>query len=166
MKLYHGSNCRIVTVELSYSRRYMDFGVGFYLTPDFQRAVTMANRATELKGGGSPEVNPFIFNPKTCTGDIKILEFKSNNWEWAKFVMLNRDRSLGTQYKHEYDIVIGPVADSKVDPEIKDYKEEFGEKYLEPKNLKILDQRLRYSGTKYMQYCFCTKRALKYLIRD
>lgn len=54
MKLYHGSNCRIVIVELSFSRRYMDFGAGFYLTPDFQRAVTMANRATELKGEGSP----------------------------------------------------------------------------------------------------------------
>ena len=94
MRLYHGSNCRIIIVDLTYSRRYMDFGTGFYLTQDFQRAVIMANRSTELKGEGSPEVNPFIFNPKSCPKDVKILEFKSNTWEWARFVMLNRDKSL------------------------------------------------------------------------
>lgn len=166
MRLYHGSNCRITKVDLNFARRYMDFGTGFYLTQDFQRAVIMANRSTELKGEGSPEVNPFIFNPKSCPKDVKILEFKSNTWEWARFVMLNRDKSLDPPYEHEYDIVIGPVADSRIDPVIKEYKEEFGNGYLEPESLKVLAQRLKYSGTKYIQYCFCTPKALRYLIRD
>lgn len=69
MRLYHGSNCRISKVDLSFSRRYMDFGPGFYLTPDFQRAITMANRAVALNGNGNPEINPFIFN-KSCVPKI------------------------------------------------------------------------------------------------
>lgn len=88
MKLYHGSNCRIIEVNLSLSKSNKDFGSGFYLTPDYQRAVTMANRSTVLNNSGSPEVNPFIFNKSSCLGKIKIKEFKTNSCEWAEFVMM------------------------------------------------------------------------------
>ncbi|MDE5794896.1 MAG: DUF3990 domain-containing protein [Muribaculaceae bacterium] len=67
---------------------------------------------------------------------------------------------------HRYDIVIGPVADSRVDPVIEDYKKEFGSSYQTHENLKILAARLKYPGPKYIQYCFCTEKALKLLIRD
>lgn len=94
MRLYHGSYCRITDIDLSKCRAFKDFGRGFYLTPDFGRAVTMANRSVVLNHSGSPEVNPYIFNKSSCPPDLKIKEFKSNNWEWAKFVMMNRDKHL------------------------------------------------------------------------
>lgn len=166
MRLYHGSYCKIGEVDLTQSKKYKDFGTGFYLTPDFGRAVTMAFRSVELNDGGSPEVNLFIFNKSTCRDELRIMEFKTNSWEWARFVMLNRDKSLDPPYDHGFDIVIGPVADSSVDPEIARYREEFGEAYLEPENLKILAERLKYSGEKYIQYCFCTPRAIDFLIKD
>ena len=75
MRLFHGSNCKITKVDLSFSRLFMDFGKGFYLTPDFQRALTMANRATELKNEGTPQINRFIFNRSSCPPDLKIKEF-------------------------------------------------------------------------------------------
>lgn len=165
MRLYHGTNCRITEIDLNRSRDYKDFGKGFYLTPDFNRAVIMANRSVVLNHSGSPEVNLFIFNKSACTDDIKIKEFKTNNWEWAKFVMMNRDKSLNPPYEHGFDIVIGPVADSSVDPEIKTYREEYGVDYLMPENLKILASRLKYHS-RYIQYCFCSVKAIENLIHD
>lgn len=165
MRLYHGSYCRINEIDLSKSRNFKDFGKGFYLTPDFSRAVTMANRSVVLNLSGTPEINPYIFNKSSCPPDLIIREFKSNNWEWAKFVMMNRDKSLNPPFKHSFDIVIGPVADSSVDREIQEYKREFGDKYLLPQNLKILAMRLKYHNT-YIQYCFCTAKAIANLIHD
>lgn len=166
MRLYHGSYCKITAIDLTQSKKYKDFGTGFYLTPTFARAVKMAYRSVELNGGGSPEVNPFIFNKSTCSKEVKIKEFKTENWEWAKFVMMNRDKSFVPPYDHGYDIVIGPVADSSVDAEVRRYKEEFKEECLNPDNLRILAKRLKYSGERYTQYCFCTEKAVMCLIRD
>lgn len=165
MRLYHGSYCRITHIDINKCRSYKDFGRGFYLTPEFSRAVTMANRSVILNHSGSPEVNPFIFYKSMCPADLKIKEFRTNNWEWAKFVMQNRDKSLVPPYQHDYDIVIGPVADSSVDSEIRDYRQEFGEDYLLPRNLRILASRLKYHSS-YTQYCFCTAKALEHLITD
>ena len=166
MRLYHGSYCRITIVNLANSRNYKDFGAGFYLTPVFDRAVTMAFRSVELNGYGSPEVNTFIFNKSSIPPEFRIKEFKTNNWEWADFVMMNRDKTLDPPYQHDYDVVIGPVADSSVDREIDNYKQEFGEDYRSPVNLRELARRLKYSGEKYTQYCFCSERALNFLIRE
>ncbi|MDE6436528.1 MAG: DUF3990 domain-containing protein [Muribaculaceae bacterium] len=166
MKLYHGSYCKIAEIQLSHAKKYKDFGSGFYLTPDFSRAVTMAFRSVELNNIGAPEVNTYIFNKSHCPPELKIKEFRSNNWEWAEFVMKNRDKTTTPPYDHGYDIVIGPVADSRVDAEIEDYRQEYGEEYLEPDNLRELARRLKYSGERYVQYCFCTEAALEQLIND
>lgn len=166
MRLYHGSYCQIERVELAHAKKYKDFGSGFYLTPDYGRAVKMAFRSVELNGDGEVEVNTFIFNKSACPQELSIKEFRNANWEWAEFVMRNRDKSQNPPYNHGYDIVIGPVADSVVDSVMETYKEEFGEDYLEPDNLKILAERLKYPGEKYIQYCFCTDAALQYLIND
>lgn len=165
MRLYHGSYCNITDIDLDKCRCYKDFGKGFYLTPDFARAVTMANRSVVLNQSGHPEVNLYIFNKSACSTDLKIKEFKSNNWEWAEFVMMNRDKSMIPPYEHGYDIVIGPVADSSIDPEIDAYRQEFGNDFLKPKNLKILAMRLKYHNN-YTQYCFCSKKAIETLIHD
>ena len=166
MRLFHGSNCKINKIDLSFSRQYKDFGTGFYLTPDFGRAVNMASRSVVLNNEGEAEVNPYIFNKSTCPNNLKIKIFKESNWEWAEFVMRNRNKSQKPPYNHGYDIVIGPVADSAVDPVIETYKKEFGNRYLEQENLKILATRLKYSGEKYIQYCFCTEEACNQLIKD
>ncbi|MDE6415998.1 MAG: DUF3990 domain-containing protein [Duncaniella sp.] len=166
MRLFHGSNIRISDVDLSFSRLYKDFGAGFYLTPDYARAVRMATRCAELEQTGSPEVNSFIFNRKQSEAHLNIKEFKHNDWEWAKFVMLCRDKSHTPPFTHDYDVVIGPVADSSVDPIIEEYREEYGKDYLVPENLKILAAQLRYSGSPYIQYCFCTDTSLNFLFPD
>lgn len=156
MRLYHGSYCKIARIDLDCARKYKDFGSGFYLTPDYQRSVKMAMRSVLLNNHGSPEVNAYIFNRALCPTDFKIKEFKSCNWEWAAFVMNNRDKTLNPPYSHGYDIVIGPVADSSVDPIIRQYRNKFGKSYLEPNNLKVLAEQLKYPGERYIQYVGCS----------
>ncbi len=166
MRLYHGSNCKIRTVDLNFSRLYMDFGRGFYLTPDYQKALMMAIRTRDLRKVGSLEVNSFIFNRSSCPPEIRIKEFDVCDYEWARFIMLNRDKTLSPRYQHPYDIVIGPVADSRIEKIIDKYRKEFGNRYLEPDNLTILAKKLKYPGKTYIQYCFCTEKALQYLFSD
>lgn len=167
MRLYHGSYCKISKIDLAFSREYKDFGTDFYLTPDFGRAVNMANRSVTLNNNeGEAEVNPYLFYKSACPNELKIKIFKDSNWEWAEFVMKNRDKSQVPPFNHGYDIVIGPVADSAVDPVIETYKDEFGDRYLDKENLRILASRLKYSGEKYIQYCFCTEAACNQLIKD
>lgn len=124
----------------------------------------MALRRTEIENNGEPVVNPFIMLSPREEWGLNILEFKTNNWEWAKFIMNNRNKE--DTFLHHYDIVIGPVADSRVDPIIRDYKRECKTDYLLKENLAVLGNLLKYPGQTYMQYCFCTEKSLQYLIRD
>ena len=48
MKLYHGSNVSIETIDLKRGRKGKDFGQGFYLSADRNQAQMMAERTVEL----------------------------------------------------------------------------------------------------------------------
>ena len=164
--LYHGSNMRIERIDLSFSRYYRDFGKGFYLTPDYGRAVRMATRTHEIRNFGTPTVNDFRFDRKSCGAEIRIKEFLFNTAEWALFILENRYRNRINKFSHVFDIVIGPVADSPVDITLRDYMLEFGNEYGKTENLELLAKKLIYPGKTYTQYCFCTEKSLKYLIKE
>lgn len=51
MRLLHGSNVEIVTPNLKKCQSRNDFGRGFYLTPQWQRAYLMAKRRASRDGG-------------------------------------------------------------------------------------------------------------------
>ena len=40
MKLYHGTNQDITTIDPSLGMRHKDLGQGFYLTPEYDNKVT------------------------------------------------------------------------------------------------------------------------------
>lgn len=166
MRLYHGSNVRITRIDLSKSEDFKDFGRGFYLTRDYSRAVAMAQRTTAIMGKGSPEVSPFIFNPSKCSRDVRIKKFEGRTAEWALFVLNNRERDCSHPFKHEYDIVIGPVADSRVDTILAEHRKRYGRGYADGENLSRLAQQLKYPGSEYIQYCFCTEKGIEQLILD
>ena len=94
---------------------------------------------------------------------LQIKIFEGFTTEWAKFILQNREES---GFKHDYDIVIGPVADAFIDQEIKNYIRQCGEAYLDESNLSILVSRISQFGLSYIQYCFCTQKAINELIKD
>lgn len=46
MKLYHGTNIEIDTIDLQQCKPFKDFGKGFYLTELKEQAVKMAHRVS------------------------------------------------------------------------------------------------------------------------
>lgn len=103
--LYHGSNVEFDSVDLQKSHNHRDFGRGFYCTILEVQAREWAHRLYMRKYSGGEYVYKYVF----CPGEqLKIKHFTGLDVEWLEFVKKNRIYG-GTQ--HEYDVVIGPVAD-------------------------------------------------------
>ena len=156
MKLYHGSNTDIDSIDLSKGLKNKDFGKGFYLTPDRNTAIRMANKKTRLFGGTSTLIR-YEFNESALHSDLKIKIFPEKACaEWFLFIDANRDRASKTPV-HDYDIVVGPIADDGVVLQLTNFREGFNtpEQAAQLLQDKYLDQ----------QYYFGTERALQYLTK-
>lgn len=113
MKLYHGSNMEFTEVLLSMCRPNKDFGRGFYLTDIRSQAQEMAIRCTEFSGKGTPVVQEYSFDESLLNSqDLKVKVFEGVSKEWAEFILANR-MARGKRL-HDFDIVVGPVADDGV----------------------------------------------------
>lgn len=162
MKLYHGSNTKINSINLAMCRPYKDFGTGFYLTDKKEQAEKMAVRVSKIYGG-VPVLNTFeIQNDFKMLSDIKLKDFgEQTTEEWARFVMNNRNKFF-TNIKddlcnrdNKYDIVIGPVADDNMALLFRQYENE------------IIDFETLLRGMIYKkassQYSFHTEKGIKLL---
>lgn len=124
MILYHGSNIAIERIDLVKCRPYKDFGKGFYLTDIKSQAERMAARTAKMFKG-EPTLTSFEFNLDEATErGLKIKIFNAPDEEWARFVMANRDINV-PQPCHDYDIVIGPVADDTIARLLRMFTENF-----------------------------------------
>ena len=113
MILYHGTNVDFDEIEIKKTRNYKDFGQGFYLTDIKSQAEELATKRA-LMFGGTPIVQKYEFDEQLLESpDIKVLQFDFVCAEWAEFIYKNRSRTT-PPYKHNYDIVIGPIADDGV----------------------------------------------------
>lgn len=112
MKLYHGTNINFQNIDLARGRVGKDFGFGFYLTPDKQVAHRQAERKLAQYGEGDIVVKSYDWNENSLF-KLNILRFDSYSMEWAEFVMNNRKNKTNIQL-HDYDVVIGPIADDTV----------------------------------------------------
>ncbi len=154
MTLYHGTNADIETIDLNIGLRFKDFGKGFYLTPDVKTAVRMAQKKARLFGG-TPTLITYEMDETALHSNLKVKVFpKKASVEWLLFVDANRDRK-NTKGIHDYDIVIGPIADDGVVLQLTNYREGIysPEQVAQMLQDRFLDQ----------QYFFGTERALKFL---
>ncbi|MBO5085761.1 MAG: DUF3990 domain-containing protein [Paludibacteraceae bacterium] len=155
MILYHGTNVDFSEIDFAKSNKNKDFGCGFYLTDIFEQAQHWAIKKSEIFGG-TAIVQRYEFDEKILVdSNLKILRFESPTEEWAEFVFNNRRRNQ--QFVHDYDIVIGPIADDGVAYLLARYAEGSF-------TLKDLAKELEY---KYLniQYFFGTKKAIDFLKR-
>ena len=156
MKLYHGTNTDIKTIDLARGMRHKDFGKGFYLTPEKNTAIRMARKRTKLFGGTATLVTYEMDDSALHSGlQVKVFPEKACV-EWLLFVDANRDRKT-IEPVHDYDIVIGPIANDGVVLQLTNYREgiyspEEASRLLQDK---YLDQ----------QYYFGTERALQFLVK-
>ena len=112
MRLYHGTNIDFSEIDLAKSFPLKDFGKGFYLTTIREQAERMAKRKQEALGGKAI-VQEYEFDENVLhKDDLKALVFEGTTPEWATFIFNNRSRNKN--YRHDYDIVVGPIVDDGV----------------------------------------------------
>jgi hypothetical protein len=154
MILYHGTNADFDRISLAVGLRYKDFGRGFYATPDRKTAVRMAQKKARLFGG-TPTLITYELDEAVLPSNLKIKRFpETATVEWFLFVDANRDRKNDKPI-HDYDIVIGPIANDGVVLQLTNYREGI---YSPEEAARLLQDR-------YLdqQYYFGTERALRLL---
>ncbi|MCR4769942.1 MAG: DUF3990 domain-containing protein [Bacteroidaceae bacterium] len=157
MKLYHGTNIDFSRILLSKCKPNKDFGCGFYLTNIRSQAQEMAIRRTEFMGNGTPIVQEYLFDENLLnSSDLKVKIFDGVSKEWAEFILMNR-KARGKKL-HDYDIVVGPVADDGVVYQLNLYMQ----------RLITLDDLVRELTYKHLnnQYFFGSEKAINTLKRD
>ena len=154
MILYHGTNQDIEKIDLSKGLKHKDFGKGFYLTPDKTTAIRMAQKRARLFGGVATLIT-YEMDDSALQSDLKAKVFPEKACvEWLLFVDANRDRKNENPI-HDFDIVIGPIANDGVVLQLTNYREGIysPEQAAQLLQDKYLDQ----------QYYFGTEESLHYL---
>ena len=98
--IYHGSYCEVEKPEIREGEFTKDFGTGFYCTILKEQAEKWANKYK------TPVINKYEYEENK---DLKIKEFVLMTEEWLDFIISCRNGE-----KHDYDIVIGAMADDQV----------------------------------------------------
>ncbi|MCR5696754.1 MAG: DUF3990 domain-containing protein [Marinilabiliaceae bacterium] len=156
MKLYHGTNIDIECIDLAKGLTHKDFGKGFYVTPDKATAARMAKKKARLFGG-VPTLITYEFDETALHSSLKTKIFPEKaTVEWFLFIDANRNKTNATPI-HNYDIVVGPIADDGVVLQLTNYRE----------GIYTLEQAASLLQDKYLdqQYFFGTEEALCYLIK-
>ena len=148
MILYHGSYISIETPDLNHSRKNVDFGAGFYVTPIYDQAKKWSEKFKRRSKDGIISIYSI---DDTLLDDFKLLEFDSYSEEWLDFIMKCRSEKDSS----DYDIVIGGVANDKVFNTIELFFDGLIDK------TEVI-KRLRYEKPN-LQICFRTDRSLKML---
>ena len=107
MKVYHGSDTVVQKPRILHSKRRMDFGSGFYTTQSRTQAEKWARSGRRRRDSPEAFVTEFDYEEKP---EMNVLIFDGPFAEWFDFIIRNRK---GT-FTHDYDIIIGPVADDSV----------------------------------------------------
>ena len=156
MKLYHGSNMRVIVPDLSRSKPFKDFGSGFYLSDNYGQAMDLARSKVEQMRIGEAVVNEFFFDETIlATDELSFKCFDDYSEEWAEFILTNRNHKIN-QPSHNYDIVYGPIADDGVNYQLRRYRGGVI-------SLQKLIEELKYAKGITFQYFFGTERAIQKL---
>ena len=137
--IYHGSNQKIKEPKIIKTKFNKDFGDGFYCTILEEQAIKWAKKYDK----GIVNLYEYDENP-----NLNIKEFTVMSEEWLDFIINSRNGE-----KHNYDIVIGAMADDQVYNYINDY--------LDGKITREAFWELAKFNHPTHQIAFCTQNALK-----
>ena len=157
MRLYHGTTSDFGEIDLTKSKSSKDFGRGFYLSAELEQAKDFAQTRALLLGG-SPVIASYEFDEKLLTSnELKVKTFEDYTEEWANFILANRNNTLNTPI-HDYDIVIGPIANDRVGLQLVRFSNH-------DIDMPTLIRKLKFMKGVTIQYYFGTERAIKHLKR-
>jgi len=151
--LYHGGLIVVDKPKIIQSNRTLDFGEGFYTTSNKKQAIQWIKIRLFGQNVKQGVLNSYNFDENiSASANLKILHFRQPDEAWIDFVVENR---LNKKHKHNFDIVIGPVANDRVYTCFNAFENGFMDKQTlinELKVYRLIDQ-----------YLFHTEEALQYL---
>lgn len=106
MRLYHTSNLIIEKPDVLHSRKHLDFGVGFYLTPLEQQARDYGQRF--IRRGEDAIMNVYELSDEIPQISRKV--FEAYDGEWLDYITACRK---GLPHE-QYDVIEGGIADDQV----------------------------------------------------
>ena len=148
MILYHGGSVEISSPDLLHSRKAVDFGVGFYVTPVLEQAEKWSEK--RKRRTGNAVISKYEFD-ECCAENLKMLRFDSYSESWLDFIVRCRNLKDDT----DWDIVAGGVANDKVFDTIEAFFDGFATKEQTIAKLRMEEPN--------MQFCFRTVEALNVL---
>jgi len=108
MTVWHGGEIEVPNPDLSHSRKAVDFGPGFYVTPIREQAERWCEK--RKRRIGSACLSRYEYDDTAAVAGLKVLSFGSYSEEWLDFIVACR----AEQDKSDWDVVIGGVANDKV----------------------------------------------------
>ena len=108
MTVFHGSAGIVDVPSIGFSKRFLDFGAGFYVTEDQRQAEIWAKRKA-IRQKRKPVVSQYSLSDDLSL--YKGLIFAAEDVAWLDFVAMCRK---GSEIYKEYDFVSGCVANDDV----------------------------------------------------
>ena len=110
MEVFHGTIYTFEEPKIKTSKKKTsDFGRGFYASTSLEQAENWAKKKMNKHHVSTAHINVYEFVVKP-SDNLKIKTF-DNIDEWMDFVNNNR---TNLEFKHNYDIVYGKVADDDI----------------------------------------------------
>lgn len=107
MIVYHASYTIVEHPDISYSRDFLDFGKGFYVTSLKDQAIKYARRF--LLRGKKAFLNEYLLDDIYST-NYRCKTFAVYDEEWLNYVGACR-KGIGVEL---FDVILGGIADDKV----------------------------------------------------
>lgn len=178
LKTYHGTNLSsafdiwLYGVDLNKSLPNLDFGKGFYVTDNKEKAIERAFKKTnDYNKRYHCKEDPYlveVYIENDLWKEMKTKFFRPREKDWFYFVINNR-LELSYLKKHninnhnkdnKYDMVFGEIADGK----IANIANAIKNKNLDIKNLDLHDILPQYGKFYGDQYSFHTEKSLSCII--
>ena len=104
IRLFHGSSSIVRVPDLSISRTDIDFGQGFYLSPEPITSIKWACRT----------VSSICNEYEMSFDNLKVHKFELDK-DWLNYVIRNRAEQTDQHSDFDdYDVLIGAIADDKL----------------------------------------------------
>lgn len=107
MKVYHGSYIEVSKPDINHSRKKIDFGIGFYVTPIEEQARNWCRQYILRNKPGI--VSEYNFDERAYK-ECPSIQFESYSEEWLDFVFSCRRG----QDDSDYELISGGVANDRV----------------------------------------------------
>ena len=152
MIIYHGGTQIVEKPDILAGSRGRDFGRGFYTTSIREQAEKWATRQAVSRRAENAILNIYEYDDANAKKSLIIKRFRDYSLEWLDLVISCRQDGF---YCHDYDVVIGKIANDDVGETVQAVLDGLSSK-------EFALSRLVYMKAND-QICFCNEAALKFL---